>query len=665
MQTMSESKNKKASKTTAPKKGSASTVQLDFLPKRVLYPVELESATEPMVVVLEEDEDRPGMKVPKTYILISTIVNLPTEVTRYSPEEWKEQMDSFRLLGIRQGIDVRPVEGGFWVEEGRHRILGAIELGRRYIKADIDTKGNAVSSALWRLEANDKRKGDRPIDVALGYKELMDPTGANLSQQQVAEARKVSAATVSRRLRLLEIPYELACLVGSKLDDAWLEPIFSIREDPALLAAASNAVTAAAEKGHVRGADDVHSLMAHAWTQKELAVQEDTINVEVRDDPAWAKARSSFKPFKVKVPARYEGAKASEAVYLRDVQGALRVAQEISDHQEAERRAEQERLRRKAAKQGKKVKTQPDGSLKVVEPPARRTVADRVPEERTKVQLDLMARFIPTRLSFPEEMMVEVLGRLVAHTGTLVALQDIEAACRALGEPVPEKPQHGTRSFRFSRGDFVARWKKNPAQAWHMVAVALYFQARDDDKQLKDGVTSYALDKSVAEPRLPLWLTGKTFDQATEIAKQAIKDRDAGYKPVIDGAACDHCGQAATLRREGVNVCRSEVFKDINKDPKALAAARLRRKEQANAAQAAAASQGEPAPATTTETPAPGGGAKAEPVSAEATPGASEGEPPIEAASANSETAEAKQKPASGKAKRLFDRKKGKAAAGA
>src|ERR1044072_3473038 len=196
---MSASKKQKASKQTAPQ-----TRQLDFLPQRVLYPVELESAVEPVVTVLEVDE-RTGLKVPKTYVRIDRIVNLPTQVTRYSPEEWEEQMESFRTSGIKTAIDLRPVEGGFWVEEGRHRILAALQLGRHYVKADVDTTATPATSAVWRLGANSKRKGDRPLDVADGLKEMMDPAGANLTQEQVATWAKTSPATVSRLLRLLKI----------------------------------------------------------------------------------------------------------------------------------------------------------------------------------------------------------------------------------------------------------------------------------------------------------------------------------------------------------------------------------------------------------------------------------------------------------------------------
>jgi hypothetical protein len=581
---MSDSKKQKASKQTAPQ-----TRQLDFLPQRVLYPAELESASEPVVTVMEGDE-RTGVKVPKTYVRIDRIVNLPTEVTRYSPEEWQEQMESFRTSGIRTAIDLRPVEGGFWVEEGRHRILGALELGRRYIKADIDTKGTAVTSAVWRLDANAMRKGDRPLDVAVGLKEMMDPEGANLTQEQVAEWAKTSPATVSRLLRLLKIPRELAALVGSKVETAWLEPLFCVLEDAALLEAASNAVLPAAERGSIRGAEEVHRLMASAWAEKELALPEESVNADIRDDAAWKKQRNSLKPFKVKVPNRYDG-KATEVAYLRKVPEALKLAQEVSDRLDAEQRAEEERLRRKAAKEGKKVKKEPDGTVRVVEAPKRRSLAERVPEQRTKVQLDLLARHIPAQVSFPEDLVAEALARFVQHTSALMANQDMEAARRALNLPAPEKEDGRTPNLHFRREDFLSRWTKDRVEGLRVVAVCLYFQARDHHKQLKDGTTEYGVGGRTPEPRLPVWLTGKTFDEATEIAKQAIKDRDAGFKSVVDGALCDHCDDAATLRREGVNVCRSEVFKGINKDPKALATLRLRRKE----AKAAHAAQDAPA----------------------------------------------------------------------
>lgn len=572
---MKERKNKKASKTNAPKAKPA-VQQLSFLPSTPVYPPELAAAMADLVRVGEA-----------VWLRVDRIVNPPdASMNRYDAKEWRAQLHSFQTLGIKSAVHVRSVEGGYWLEDGRHRILGARELGLAYVKADIDGAGTAGTSAVWRLEANAKRKGDRPIDQANTFREMMDSTGAAMTQKQVAEFVGVSQATVSRRLRLLDLPRDLAVLVGDALDDSWLEPVFSVRDDAALLESATAAVLKAAKAGDVRDADDVAQAMQDAWDAGKLAIpaEHDAFTYEVVEDLAWAKALPGLGVFKVKVPSRFEDEKAREVVFYRNVELAIKSAQEIHERLEEDRRAAEAKLAAKAAKQGKKVKTLPDGTEHVVETPQRRSVQERVPEQRTKVQLDLMARHLPAQLSWPEEMMAEVLARFVAHTGSLTAEQDMAAACRVLGVPMPEKRPNSLRSVRLSREDFLARWKKDQAEALRLVAVALFFQARDYHKQLGDPVNHEVRygSKSEVEPRLATWLTGRTFEEATAVAKQAIKDRDAGFKAVVDGALCDHCDAAASLRKGGVNVCRSEFFRDV--DVKTLAVRRLRRAEAAKTA---------------------------------------------------------------------------------
>ena len=536
---MSDSKNKKASNATA---------QASFLPP-VNYPPELAKATDALVRVGDQ-----------VYVRIDAVTNPPDPaLNRYSSAEWKAQLASYRMLGIKTAIHVRTVPGGYWLEDGRHRVLGAQELGWSYVKADVDGAGNAATSAVWRFEANARRKADRPLDQAIAWHEMM--SGAGMTQKQVADVAGVSQATISRRLRLLDLPRELAMRVG-EVDDACLEPVFAVRGDAKLLEVAS----AAALKALRRDADteDVLDACIQAWSEAGLAIaaEDEALPYEVRDDPAFAKAEASLAPLTIKVPSPYGDAR--EVVVYRNRAAALDLAKKIAQRLEEERIAMEAKLAAKAAKQGKKVKTLPDGSKAIVEAPKRRSLAERVPEQRTKVQLELLARFLPAQIAFPDEFVTEALARLVGHTPAITAIQDMEAACRALGMQMPKQEPNRLRSVRLTREIFHAAWKADQAAAMRMVAVALYFQARDYHKQLDDPVAG--------------WVTGKNADDATTIAKQAIKDRDNGFKSVHD-ALCDHCDAPATLQKANINVCTSENYAAIT--PKSLAAKRLARKAQA------------------------------------------------------------------------------------
>ena len=83
-------------------KTAKATVQLDFLPTQPVYPPELRDATEAVVRVGET-----------SWLRIERLVNQPDPaLNRYTKEEWRRQVDSYRTLGIKSAVHVRPVEGG-------------------------------------------------------------------------------------------------------------------------------------------------------------------------------------------------------------------------------------------------------------------------------------------------------------------------------------------------------------------------------------------------------------------------------------------------------------------------------------------------------------------------------------------------------------------------
>lgn len=570
-------------KSKTPNASAAATVQLDFLPPPSPVVMNLKGSTDPSIVVDGQ-----------TYVRVASLVNPPDPaLNRYSAEEWQQQLASYRTLGIKSAVHVRTVEGGFHLEDGRHRVLGAIELGLDYVKADIDAHGSAASSAVWRFEANARRKADRPLDQALAWKEMMDPDGANLSQAQVSAAVGVSQATVSRRLRLLDLPRELALAVGSLVEEKHLDPLFDLREVPALFEEACRHVLAElAEDHHFRSAYAVWDSVERHLTRADAAswqvdnppplIREDRLNVAVREHEEFRKARKSFAPLVVTPPPRWEHDRAVKVTYFTATSNVLQIGQRIMDElAEAQAKAE-ERAKAKAAKAGKKVKTVKDrytGETKVVvvEP---KSVEERLPAEVVKVQLGLVERFLKAQVSFPEELMVECLARYVDGTPAIVKAEEMQAACSVLGITMPVKDQrtHRQLAVRLSRMDFLARWKKDRAEALRLLAVALYFRGRDPySKELADekGLNDEGVRLAAFDAPLHTWLTGTTLEVATAAAKQSIVDRDAGFKPVVDGAPCDHCDEPARLRKAGVNVCRSEVFDGI--EPKALAATRLGR----------------------------------------------------------------------------------------
>ena len=130
----------------------------------------------------------------------------------------------------------------------------------------------------------------------------------------------------------------------------------------------------------------------------------------------------------------------------------------------------------------------PDGTVAVVEPPKARSVQDRLPERTRRVQMEALVRFQRARVSYPDDLVVEALGRFVLKCGRLFNKADQAAATAAMGT-TPEALHVGSYGLgldsifreltpkddgRIMDG-FHALWKKDRATAMRLVATALFF----------------------------------------------------------------------------------------------------------------------------------------------------------------------------------------------
>lgn len=663
---MSESKTKKASKTNAKQATKPTVQQLSFLPtikQRPHYPDELKTATAPFVVVHETVTLADGSTVPLPTVWgrIDLIQNMPDPAVpgtrRDTPEEWSRRVQDYRTVGILQAVSVRPIPGGVWLEYGNHRVMGAVEMGWTYIRMDVDTKSTETLSAYKALKENSSRKNDQPLQLARHYKRLL---ATGLNQKQVAEVENTTQSTVSRRLRLVHdnMQAELAALVGPVLDENALGPLFEVLDDRDLALVGAQAILNAIQaKKTPTSPRDVLRLMAEGWEELNLAVRTDApgFTYEVRQDPAFRKAAKSFEVFTVKVPDAMNPGRQYEVEFYRKADLAVKKAQEISDRlsaeeAEAERKAAEKDAKRRA-KAGKGGKADPNAPAAG---PKRRPIEDRLPERTRRIQVETMVRFLRAQVGFPEQLIVEALARFVDKCGVLHSKADQAAALAALGV-VPESKQaeemtgyglsiegfyaglapkkQDERGFDDSRSEdgFHALWKKDQAAALRCVALAMFFDANQ-------GISHTLADEQGAK-----LLTGLSHEEAEVRARQSLKDQDAGFKPVVDGALCDHCDEAATLRRKNLNVCRSEFIDGITATT--AAARRLARADAAKGATPvvpAAAPKAEPAKGR--QSPAEAAPAEATPAgtpgSADAAPGEPDGaadgqadaaEPPAEA----------------------------------
>ena len=119
--------------------------------------------------------------------------------------------DSIKQHGVLQPILVRPLQtGGYQIVAGERRWrasrLAGLEEVPVYVR-DIDDR----QAARLALVENLQREDLNPIEEALGYKQLMDESGA--SQEEISKVVGKSRSAVANSIRLLGLDPKLLDLV--------------------------------------------------------------------------------------------------------------------------------------------------------------------------------------------------------------------------------------------------------------------------------------------------------------------------------------------------------------------------------------------------------------------------------------------------------------------
>jgi len=113
-------------------------------------------------------------------------------------------VSSVRQLGIIQPITVRSMNSGrFELISGERRLKAAKRAGLAAIPAYV-READSESMLEMAIVENVQREQLNPIEVALGYRRLMDECG--LTQENVADKVGKNRSTVANFLRLLGLP---------------------------------------------------------------------------------------------------------------------------------------------------------------------------------------------------------------------------------------------------------------------------------------------------------------------------------------------------------------------------------------------------------------------------------------------------------------------------
>lgn len=140
------------------------------------------------------------------------------EVPRVRPNPMQPRQDfdrealddlkkSIKEKGVIQPITVRRTEDGYEIIAGERRVRASTELGLETIPAyilDIETDAEMLELALIE---NVQRENLNPIEIALGYKRLMEE--CRLTQEEVAKKVGKDRTTITNFMRLLRLPREI------------------------------------------------------------------------------------------------------------------------------------------------------------------------------------------------------------------------------------------------------------------------------------------------------------------------------------------------------------------------------------------------------------------------------------------------------------------------
>lgn len=143
----------------------------------------------------------------------SDVLRIPTDMIEPNPfqprmsfdtEALEELTSSIRTLGLIQPVTVRKAEGGkYQIISGERRFRACKAAGMDMIPAYIRSASDQSMLEMAIVE-NIQREDLDPIEVALGYRRLIEE--CNLTQEQMASRIGKKRASVTNYLRLLKLP---------------------------------------------------------------------------------------------------------------------------------------------------------------------------------------------------------------------------------------------------------------------------------------------------------------------------------------------------------------------------------------------------------------------------------------------------------------------------
>lgn len=176
-----------------------------------------------------------------------------------------ELADSIRAHGVIQPLIVRRNEDGdYWIVAGERRWRAAKIVGLSEVPVRV-IDGNEMEMREITLIENLQREDLSPVDTALALEELLNVY--NITQDELAASIGWSRASVTNKLRLLQLPEEVKTLLSNnELSEGHCRALLPLESQEEISNLASDAVNAGLSVRQVE--DIVKRKNAHSPKEK-------------------------------------------------------------------------------------------------------------------------------------------------------------------------------------------------------------------------------------------------------------------------------------------------------------------------------------------------------------------------------------------------------------
>ncbi|MFW5758366.1 MAG: ParB/RepB/Spo0J family partition protein [Bacteroidota bacterium] len=247
---------------------------------------------------------------------VGTVAHVPLNLINSNPyqprtdfdeETLQELANSIKEQGVIQPVTIRKQEDGkFQLISGERRCRAAKLAGLNEVPAYIRSANDQEMREMAIVE-NIQRENLNPIEVAMGYQQLLDEF--KLTQEMLSERLGKSRSSIANHLRLLKLPGDIQIGLRQELiTNGHARALISLEDHQTQLEIFQDII----EQGlSVRDTEEIVRNLSMEKEQKEQNSEEESQKPKIQRSktkyPELQKTLSSFYGSKVQIKSRSDG----------------------------------------------------------------------------------------------------------------------------------------------------------------------------------------------------------------------------------------------------------------------------------------------------------------------------------------------------------------------